>query len=377
MRRAIRTGLLATLVSLGIAAPAAADEAVPSRYETTIESITPAVDTVTVSMIGGDNFVELSVTAGHEVIVLGYEAEPYLWFQADGTVSENRRSKATYLDDTRYGTVEVPDDLLPSDEPEWVEIADGGRWAWRDHRAHWLSDTPPLGLAPGDQVLDNTIPLDVDGQRVTVRLLSTWVPEPSRLPVDVAAVVGVILGFSAMSRRGVPGVPVLVVGVLATVVGVWQVLSLPSETAPGPLVWVLPVVTVIGGAAATAYRNRGWSNWVAVGGALAVTVWAGLRAEVIRYAVLPTDAPFWFDRAVTAGAAVTGVITIVATMIGALRRRRDAGDAGERTTPTTTEPSKKTVPPNKAVPQKNAASSKKGAQSAKKQTSATSARRGR
>lgn len=343
MRRVIRTVLMATLVSLGVATPAFADEAVPSRYETEIESITPDVDTIAVTMIGGDNFVELRVDEGHEVIVLGYEGEPYLWFKADGTVSENRRSKATYLDDTRYGTVEVPDDLLPSDEPEWVEIADGGRWAWRDHRAHWLSDTPPLGLAPGDQVLDNTIPLDVDGTRVTVRLLSNWVPDPSRLPVDIAAVVGLVLGFSAMSRRGIPGVPVVIVGALATVVGVWQVLSLPSETAPGPLVWILPVAALAAGVAATVYRRRGWSNWLTVFGALAVTVWAGLRADVIRYAVLPTDAPFWFDRAVTAGAAVTGVITIVATLIGVLRRRRDIEEANVTKSPAAT-PAPKTKP---------------------------------
>ncbi len=355
MKRVIRTVVLATTVLLGIAAPVSADEAVPSRYRTEVVSITPDVDTIEVALIGGDNFVELTVDAGHEVIVLGYQGEPYLWFQTDGTVSENRRSEATYLDDTRYGTVEVPEGLSPSDDPEWVPVADGGRWAWRDHRAHWLSDTPPLGLAPGDQVLDNTIPLEVDGTPVTVRLVSNWVPDASRLPVDVAALLGLALGFTAMTRRGVPGVPVAIAGALATIVGVWQVLSLPAETAPGPQVWILPVVSLAAGVVATLYRRLGWSNWLAVGGAVAVTVWAGIRAEVIRYAVLPTNAPFWFDRAVTAGVAVTGVVTVAATLIGTLRRRRDAEQSAAPV-----EPPSKPAPRSSSKPSAKPSSKQKG-----------------
>ena len=86
---------------------ALADPAGPTDYETTITSVERAVDGIELRMLGGDSFIELTVD-GREVVVTGYRGEPYLWFRADGIVSENRRSESTYLNEDRYGEAEIP-----------------------------------------------------------------------------------------------------------------------------------------------------------------------------------------------------------------------------------------------------------------------------
>ena len=69
---------------------------------------------------------------------------PYLRFLPDGTVQENRRSPAAYLNEDRFAQVEVPRLGAPRRSPalaaRWLE---NGRYDWHDHRIHWMSKTPP------------------------------------------------------------------------------------------------------------------------------------------------------------------------------------------------------------------------------------------
>ena len=68
-------------------------------------------------MVGGDGFLEMAVEPGHEVVVEGYDGEPYLRFRADGTVQENQNSPATYLNRNRYAGAEVPAAIQGDDRP--------------------------------------------------------------------------------------------------------------------------------------------------------------------------------------------------------------------------------------------------------------------
>ena len=125
------------------ASPAAADAAGPSDFRSEVTGIVPDVEGVTAEIRGGDSFLELTVDEGHTVIVEGYQGEPYLRFQPDGTVERNRLSTATYLNDDRKGEVDIPAEVTaagPDAEPEWEEVADGGTYAWHDHRVHWMDD---------------------------------------------------------------------------------------------------------------------------------------------------------------------------------------------------------------------------------------------
>ena len=52
---------------------------------------------------------------------------------------------------------------------------------------------------------------------------------------------------------------------------------------------------------------------------LQLALWSFLRRDGLVKALLPTDAPFWLDRGVTAAAAVAGVAGIAAGLLGMLR----------------------------------------------------------
>jgi len=86
----------AGLFALGVvdATPAAADGTGPSRYESVIDDVQPDLDEVEVEIVGGDAFFQVTADEGTEVAIDGYDGEPYLRIDADGTVFENTRSPA-------------------------------------------------------------------------------------------------------------------------------------------------------------------------------------------------------------------------------------------------------------------------------------------
>ncbi|MCB1001613.1 MAG: hypothetical protein KDB40_20145 [Acidimicrobiales bacterium] len=321
LTRLVWSTALVTLV-LG-ASPAAADPPRPTDYRSEIVAISPSVPGLEARIIGGDSFIELT-TSGHDVVVLGYDREPYLHFDADGTVRENVRSPARWLNLDRYSESSVPPEADASAPPEWEPVGSGGRYAWHDHRTHWMVEVPPFGLGPGDQILDGVIPLVVDGEAVEISVRSVWMPGPSWVPWLLAAVVAAVAGaivvaFGARRPRVGLGL-VTAAAAMATIVGVWQTRSVPSETGPPITHWALPVSAVVIGVAAlvgpwSAFTRRGAALVVAV----QLAVWTVLRLDVLDHAILPTSAPFWLDRVVTAVTGVWAVIGAYAAIVAIVR----------------------------------------------------------
>jgi hypothetical protein len=64
----------------------------PSNFETTVDGTTPRVRGLTVQPVDLGNELELRNDSGVEVVVLGYQGEPYLRV-GPGGVFENRRSR--------------------------------------------------------------------------------------------------------------------------------------------------------------------------------------------------------------------------------------------------------------------------------------------
>ena len=102
LRRGLVTAALALIVVLGLAGPAGADPAKPTNYRSHVTSVKPTSSVIAVKVVGGDGFLDVNVEPGHEVVVSGYDGEPYLRFSKDGTVEENQSSPATYLNRNRY-----------------------------------------------------------------------------------------------------------------------------------------------------------------------------------------------------------------------------------------------------------------------------------
>jgi hypothetical protein len=312
-----RTLLVATTILLGAPTIAHADAAGPTDYRSSITSIEPPSDVIDVTIEGGDSFVRAAVDPGHELIVLGYADEPYLQISADGVVSHNVRSLATYYNEQRYGSDRIPDTVDDEAPPEWERIGTGGSWAWHDHRAHWMEREPPIGLEPGESLPAQAIPVLVDGEPVTIEVTTTLQPGPSMWPTAFGLLVGLqIVLLAAFAGPATTALAGLVLAAMALIVGVAEFRSLPGETGPMVTWWLLPAFALVCTVATVLVYGRSrllQLGLVALAGAQ-LLVWAFTRRSGLDRAVLPTDLPFWVDRFVTASALAGGALLVVVTV---------------------------------------------------------------
>jgi hypothetical protein len=306
---------------LAVPQVALADAAGPTDFRTQVISVSPSTDVIDVSIEGGDSFVRIVVSGGHEVTVLGYDDEPYLRITADGTVEENRLSPATYYNADRNGA-EIPDFVDDRADPEWHDIGTEGSWAWHDHRAHWMGSEPPIGLEAGESLPSQLIPLIVDGERVEIEVQTTLQSSPSNWPAVVGLLVGLIIVlFGVLAGPATLTLSSVLLASAATVVGVSQFRSLPGETGPLTTWWLLPTLALACTVAAIATYGRSMligSGLVLLSG-VQLELWAFRRRATLTKAVLPTDLPFWLDRTVTAAVLTGGAILIVAGLLTLFR----------------------------------------------------------
>jgi hypothetical protein len=291
-----------------MAAPAAADPARPTNVSSHVTAIRPPTPTVSAEIVGGNAFVRIRVRPGTTVVVHGYEDEPYLRIAADGTVAENTRSAATYLNRTLTGRVDIPPTVDKNAPPEWRTVASGGTYAWHDHRVHWMaSGSPP-------QAVDWRVPLQVDGAPVSIDGRYEGVAAPSAVPwwllAVVAAALVLVLGRSHPRR-------VAIAVIVAAALGLPVALAVARLPASGIGDWTGVALLGVAVAAAVGALVTRAGAWLA-GAGVALLVWSARRIDVFDHAVLVTDLPGWLDRAavalalgVGAGAVVIGVRLVV------------------------------------------------------------------
>ena len=192
------------------AGTAVAHEGGNPNYRSVIDRVTPNVPGVHFEVLAYDAYFELRDQHGHEVVIYGYEGEPYARVLKDGTVQVNERSPAYYLNDTRYPTAEVPPVANAKASPKWKTVGHGGIFLWHDHRMHYGSPAVPGQVADQNRktkIFDYEIPLRIDGRKGAIDGTLYWVgsPNPSKLPfiiVGVAIVVGGGLVLFIRRRRG-------------------------------------------------------------------------------------------------------------------------------------------------------------------------------
>lgn len=301
--------LLATV--LGFAAPAAADPPGPTDFRTEVLAITPASDAFAIEIIGGDSFVLLRQINDAVIEVVGYNGEPYLRFLADGTVEQNLRSPATYLNEERFGDT-IPAIADADAPPEWEVVATDGSYAWHDHRAHWMLQSTPFDKGPGDQILEAVIPLRVDGVEVDLRVASYWEPRPSLIPLALGAIAGLGL-VTAVWRRPSALAAMLAVGAaIALAAGFVQYRSVPSETGPSLTLIAVPLIALAVAIGAHLSRHRPATALpLAIGSAASLVAFAALRLPTAHKAILPTDLSMPLDRAISAGVAALALGCLV------------------------------------------------------------------
>lgn len=192
-----------------------------TNFKSTLED-TPAIDGLRVRIIENGSRLEARYRGEGDVVVLGYQGEPYLRILRDG-VFENLKSPATYINRTRNGTDE-PATTDAKAAPEWSKISSGNVARWHDHRIHWMGDTQPPAVRRDPNKEHVIVPDWTVGFRhgdtldeATGDLL--WVPGPSPAPHYLLAA-ALAVALVAISRRAKPFVPVLVATATLVVVDI-------------------------------------------------------------------------------------------------------------------------------------------------------------
>ena len=93
-----RAAAAAAAAALVLAAPAAAHgpTATQAGYVSNVNAVLPNVLGLSANVVGGDVWLRLSNYSGKEIVILGYQGEPYLRFGRT-SVYQNQRSPTAYV----------------------------------------------------------------------------------------------------------------------------------------------------------------------------------------------------------------------------------------------------------------------------------------
>jgi hypothetical protein len=236
MRRTTITVVTALIWLVALASPASAHTVSgvgATNWQTTLGTISPAVPGLTIKVVETGSRLELT-NHGPEVVVLGYEQEPYLRVGPHG-VFENVLSPATYLNCSRNGCP-VSSVANPQAPPQWKQISSGPTVRWHDHRIHWMGTQlpPDVRRAPGQvhQRPPWTVTLKQGATLITVTGHLTWVPGPSPLPWLLLALL-LLVGAAAVGVAGAWGLPMAVLVALLTVNDLYHALAIAFSVSGG------------------------------------------------------------------------------------------------------------------------------------------------
>ena len=186
----------------------------PTNYRSEIVGISPRLPGVSVCLLDLGNRVELVNKGRADVVILGYQGEPYLRVGPSG-VFENSRSPSVALNKVTATTSATPTTLPPASAgalapPSWHRTGGGNSVRWRDRRTRWEGAAPPaVNAAPGQTHLvvpQWLIGLQQGDVGATVTGTITYVPGPSPAPwLGLAAVLLVgVLAVGFLRRWGLP-----------------------------------------------------------------------------------------------------------------------------------------------------------------------------
>lgn len=315
----------------------------------------PDLDGVIWQVLGSDEYLSVTNTSDQEVLVLGYEGEPYLRVGPGGVFS-NRRSEATYQNRDRYQRVSIPPIADNDAEPEWVRVSDGQTALWHDHRIHWMSfDLPPTVMAnPGQQVLvqEWAVPFTVAGQTREVTGELRWIPGPSPWPWLAGALLLTLPALAGLRSEPVseerwPGLArpaALLLALLAAA----NLIHLADDlfAVPLPLATILLAasqttlfILIAGFGALRAWQAReGAFTALGVGSAALLVGQGLLYFGVLTTSQSETIFPVALTRAVVALSIVQAIPLGIAAVVGTRRLLPPLDDEEPETVPSQTAP---------------------------------------
>ncbi|HUQ39448.1 MAG TPA: hypothetical protein VM030_04790 [Acidimicrobiales bacterium] len=208
MRRMLLT-VATGLALIGAVAPAASAHGLggtgASNYLTVLDAVEPRVAGVRIRVIELGSRLELTNRTGRDVVVMGYDGEPYLRIGPRG-IFTNQNSPATFLNAGRDGGA-VPPATDPEEAPVWQRQGGGTTARWHDHRTHWMGrqDPPAVRRDRGRShvVIPRwRVPMTSAGRTFEARGHLLWAPGPSPLPwLGLAVVIAVPAAAAGTHRR--------------------------------------------------------------------------------------------------------------------------------------------------------------------------------
>lgn len=284
----------------------------PTDWKSSVTSISPNNENISIDVIEGGEALRLTAQPGHRVGILGYQGEPYLRLTDDGRVQANLRSPTWWANLDGTGTGRVPDDATPEAEPEWSTIATGDSVLWHDHRTHAMQGVT--------EERDWTLLLSVDDQPIEVRGRLSRLPSHSPLPEFVLAVVCaaivVALGFKQAWSASLGATMVASALALLVAVGSWT--ATPSGFSH-PLPTVLTALASVALALVSVILRHSTRRrrLLATSATLAFLAWwVALMYPAITSAFVPSSLPEVVVRlsiALVAGAVVGVAIVVIIT----------------------------------------------------------------
>jgi len=174
--------VLAACVAALLAGPAASALAKDAGVVSELRGTRPPVSGLELEVAGGDRFLSLQNGTGKQVIVMGYEDEPYLRFLPNRVVEENTRSPSKYANEDRYALTPLPPQANSEAPPRWRAVSRDGTYRWFDHRIHSMErGTPPQvkDESVRTKIFDWRVPMTVGSARVAALGTLEWVPASS------------------------------------------------------------------------------------------------------------------------------------------------------------------------------------------------------
>jgi hypothetical protein len=178
------------------------------NFRSDIRRLTPDLSGVKVEVLNYDDRLLLTNKSNQQVLVEGYEKEPYLRFDPNGLVVVNKRSPSYYLNQDRFGKSDVPPEATKNAEPLWQTVSKSGRYEWHDHRIHWMSKQLPPQVKNKDKpakILNWVVPMKIGHQDARLTGTLRWDPTNSSAPTAAFVALGGIAIASVLlilaSRR--------------------------------------------------------------------------------------------------------------------------------------------------------------------------------
>ena len=322
-------GLLTIGLLVMMAGPALADPAVPTNYRSVVNVVDPLPEGVTIEVIGGDAFLSVAAAEGNTVEIPGYFGEPFLLIDATGAVWLNTRSPARYINQDRYGVTEIPPTADAQAEAEWEQVGSNGRFAWHDHRTHWMSPDLPPTIA-GDRaevVFPWSLTLTINDIETEVRGELLWFPSTNPAGPLLVGFLGV-LPLLAYRRGRVmsTAITAMLFAAMALFVAVVQFAATPGSDRGVPTDAAVPAIGIVAAVMALWLGASSIRSWAAVGLAGAALVWWGFdMSTVLTAPVLPSALPVGVERALVSLAmwVGVGVVAIAGSELVRLTRARE------------------------------------------------------